>query len=203
MLFSKKKKTQSEHAFTIKKEIKLGGKEFIQTQYATEHYVVTEFNGKLTFFSAEDGKTYKVYKRNEKLKLIDNSMQEKQMEQAKTVMGNISVSEIEGSKVISGFASKGIKIKNDSELVVINGELYKTTISGIEKTAISKQAKLEEKLSPFSLNILENEMASSLNMHIVAQGVEQKQEVTLLSVKSSIEDLEYFDRMLSYKIDKK
>ena len=52
-IFSKKEALKSEHCYTIKKHIVMGGKTMTQTQFATEHYVISEAEGKLMYFSSK------------------------------------------------------------------------------------------------------------------------------------------------------
>ena len=93
-----------------------------------------------------------------------------------------------------------MQIKNDSQVVVLTGEIYKSSIDGIDKTALPKLHLNDEKMSPFSFNLANNEIVSLLNFHVVAQGVEQKQQVTLLSVDDSIENIDFYDEISLYKI---
>jgi len=89
----KDKKTNIQTILKLKYKISFNDKEIEQTQYLTDNYVLTEINNKKILYISQNDKQYVVDTENKQLKELDLSNQMIQMNQLKSMIGEITINE--------------------------------------------------------------------------------------------------------------
>lgn len=196
----RKKNKKSEYRYTIKNKINIQDKELFQYQYATEHYVVTELNGKIMFFSKEENDNFMVDEEHKVLKPIDLSAQKDQIKQFKTLIGDVQIIKNENSETILGLPTSLISLDNNSEQIKLQGNINIISLKGLEDTSFALMRAKEDCTKLFNLPLEQNELIARLSVIINAGDTAQTQNTELLSFESEIENFQKYDDYLNYKI---
>ena len=188
--------------YTIKTKVTVKDKELIQTQYITEHFIVTEINGKKLIFIP--GNTlFSVNAENKKLKEIDISSQAEQINKVKTMLGELKSENINESKDIAGYKTKGIKVYNvNNDAVKFSMNTVFAKVPGIEKTVYPEFMKLEQDKQLVNLNLEPDEIIASMSSEMYIQGnLVQKQSIEIIDIETDLDDNEEFYEYLNYSYE--
>ncbi|NOQ24280.1 MAG: hypothetical protein GQ564_02860 [Bacteroidales bacterium] len=183
----------------IKTKVSIKDKELIQIQYITDHFIVTELNGrKLIFISGNT--LFFVDIENKSLKEIDISSQVEQINKVKAILGELKIESINKTEDIAGYKTKGLKvynINNDAVKFLMNTAYAK--IPGIEETVYPEFMKIEQGKQLVNLDIEQDEVLASMSSEIYMQGnLVQEQSMEIIDIKTDLEDNEKFYEYLSY-----
>ena len=185
--------------YSIKTKISIKDKEFIQTQYITDNFIVTEINGQKLIFIL--GNTlFSVNTENKSLKEIDISLQAEQINKVKTMLGELKTESINKSEDILDYKTKGINVYNiNNENLKFSMNAIFAKVPGIEKTAYPEFMKIEQSKQLVNLDIGQNEIIASMSSEIYVQGnLAQKQSIEIIDIETDLEDNEEFYEYLTY-----
>lgn len=185
--------------YKIKTKVSVKEKELIQTQYITEHFIVTEINGEKLIFIP--GNTlFSVNTENKSLKEIDISSQAEQINKVKTMLGELKTESINESKDIKDYKAREIKVFNiNNDAVKFSMNTVFAKIPGIEKTVYPEFMKFEQSKQLVNLDIEQNEIIASMSSEIYIQGnLAQKQSMEIIDIETDLEDNEEFYEYLTY-----
>jgi hypothetical protein len=199
-LFARPRRVASQATYTLRSVVRVHNQEIHQTQLATEHYVITRLERGLLLFWAERGERFEVDTAQRRLRPLDLSAQQAQIERLRPLVGRIRITRGEGEERVEGFACHHYSIHNESAQIVLAGEAYVTRVPGLERTALAADRELDARGQLLSLPLAADEVMVLSTSKTLSQGFEQSQSHRLLSVEPSIEELERFDEVLSYRV---
>lgn len=199
-LFSKPKTVESKVAFTIGIDVQVGEQTIRQTQYLTEHYVVTEVSRNTILFWPEKGERYLVDRAGKELRRMDLSQQRSQMAKLKEMVGEVAISAGDEEVEVGEHRCRRYAFQANSPALVASGEVYSARFPGLERTALQQERELDAATQPFALPLEPGEFPVSSSTRTLAQGFEQNQTTRLAEMRSGIEALDEMDRFLTYKI---
>lgn len=198
-LFSRPRQVASQVTYTVRSVVRIHNHEFTQTQLATENYVVTKLDRALLLFWAERGARFQVDTVQRRLKPLDLSGQQAQLERLRPLVGKVHITR-GGEERVEGFDCHHYSIHNESAQIVLAGEAYVTRVPGLERTVLAADRELEAQSQLLRIPLQPDELIVLSTSKTLSQGFEQSHSQRLLSVEPSVEELESFDELLSYRI---
>lgn len=184
---------------TIKTKISIKDKELEQIQHITDHFIVTELNGKKMLFIPSN-QLFSVNIENKSLKEINISQQVEQISKVKTMLGELKEESIDEPKNIAGFNSFGKKIYSiENNTIKLLMDVYIASIPGLEKTVFPEFSKFEQSKQLANLSLQPNEFIVSTTSEIYMQeNLAQKQSMEIINIETDLDDNEEFYEYLTY-----
>jgi hypothetical protein len=198
--FSRPRPVRSEVGLIVRSAMKIHTRELVQTQYLSEHYVLTELERMLLLFWPERGRRFAVDRVRRELKPLDVSAQLAQAAQLRAAIGEVRMEPAEGEEEIAGFTCRRLVMRNESPVIVLEGELCYTRLPRLADTAIAREREFDAALQPFAAPLAPDELVVRSTMRLLARGFEQSQRTELQAVETRPEGFEELDRILTYTL---
>ena len=177
-------------------ELNIQGNSIIQKMYFTENWVFTEVVNKKILYLSHKDKEYTVNTETQTLEVFDVSMQIKQLEHAKSMIGVLEILEKHENEI------KHISIKNTAESPVkLVVDLQIEKYIGIDKTAYSKFNEYQQKVQLFKINLLHDEIITSTTSFFSTYNQIQKTKMKLVEISNKSDYLNEIENYCKYKID--
>ena len=137
------KAVRSTVAVTLASELQVHTQTVRQTQFATEHYVLTQLDRQLILFRADRGERFLVDREARQLKRIDVSAQLAQIEQLRGVVGEVHVSRDDTGEEVDGRRCRLVSFENTSNQIALSGESHIARVAGLGETALQHERALD------------------------------------------------------------
>ena len=199
-LFSRPAPVRSEVGLIVRNSLLIHTQQLVQTQYLSEHYVLTDVGRMLMLYWPERGQRFVVDRAKQELKALDVSPQLAQVAQLKPALGEVKIERMEGEEEIGGFACRRLRAHNENAAIVFSGELFYTRVPELGDTALGRERELDERLQPFAMPLAADEIVVRSTMKMLARGFEQNQRTDLLGVESKVDAFEELDRIVSFRV---
>jgi hypothetical protein len=199
-LFSRPTPVRSEVGLIVRNSMTIHTQQLVQTQYLSEHYVLTDVGRMLVLYWPERGQRFSVDRARQELKPLDVSPQLAQVAQLRPALGEVTIERVEGEEEIGGYPCRRLAAHNENAAIVFSGELFYTRIPELGDTALAKEREFDAALQPFAMPIAGDEIVVRSTLRMLAKGFEQNQRTELLGVEAKPEELQELDRILSFKV---
>ncbi|MCF6184280.1 MAG: hypothetical protein L3J56_06585 [Bacteroidales bacterium] len=192
-----KKQTKSKTCIKATYKLTINNKQIEQTHHFTENYVYTEAGGKKIIFLPEKGEQYIIDTENKKLKELDISAQMMQINQLKSMIGEISKEEKTENNI------RHISMQNNSENPAqLNVNLQAVKFVGLKNTMYQRFGEFQESTQMVGLNLKANEIIKLSETVFTINGQEQKTKLELVNIENYTDDISEIDAYYNYKIAK-
>ena len=199
-LFSRPAPVRSEVGLIVRNSMTIHTQQLVQTQYLSEHYVLTDVGRMLMLYWPERGQRFVVDRAREELKPLDLSAQLAQVAQLRPAIGEVKVERLEGEEEVAGYSCRRLRARNENSAIVFGGELLCTRIPELADTALGREREFDERLQAFVMPLAADEIVVRSTMKMLARGFEQNQRTELLGLESRPEEFAELDRILSFKV---
>jgi hypothetical protein len=199
-LFSRPARVRSEVGLIVRNSMTIHTQELVQTQYLSEHYVLTDVGRMLMLYWPERNQRFVVDRAKRELKTLDTSAQLAQVAQLKPALGEVKIERVEGEEEIDGYTCRRLQARNENAAIVFSGELFCTRLPELAGTALGREREFDERLQAFAMPLAADEIVVRATMKMLARGFEQNQRTDLLGVESRLEEFAELDRILSFKV---
>ena len=199
-LFSRPAAVRSEVGLIVRNSMTIHTQQLVQTQYLSEHYVLTDVGRMLMLYWPEQGRRFVVDRAKRELKALDTSAQLAQVAQLKPALGEVRIERLEGEEEVAGYTCRRVRASNENAAIVFGGELFCTRIPELADTALGREREFDEKLQAFAMPLAADEIVVRSTMKMLARGFEQNQQTELLGVEHALDQFAELDRILSFKV---
>ena len=199
-LFSRTRPARTEAGVVVRNSVTMHTQQLVQTQYLSEHYVLTDVGRMLLLFWPERGQRLVVDRARQELKPLDLSPQAAQAAQLRRALGEIRIESPEGEEEIGGYTCRRLRMQNENAAIVVHGDLFCARIPELADTALGKEREFDTTLQPFVMPLADDEIVVRSTMRMLAQAVEQDQRTELLGVDRTADDFAELDRILTFKV---
>lgn len=199
-LFSRPAPVRSEVGLIVRNSLTIHTQQLVQTQYLSEHYVLTDVGRMLMLYWRERGQRYVVDRAKQELKPLDVSPQLAQVAQLRPALGEVRIDRVDGEEEVGGYPCRRLRAHNENAAIVFTGELFYTRVPELADTALGAEREFDEKLQAFAMPIAADEIVVRSTMKMLARGFEQNQRTELLGLESRPEEFEELDRILAFKL---
>jgi hypothetical protein len=199
-LFSRPSAVRTEAGLIVRTSMTIHTQQLVQTQYLSEHYVLTEVGRMTMLYWPERGRRFVVDRGKKELKALDVSTQLAQVAQIKPALGAVKLETAEGEEEIAGFTCRRLTMRNENASIVLNGEMYYTRIPELAETALGSEREYDVALTPFTTPLAPDELVVRSTMKMLARGFEQNQQTELLGLDRRAEAFEELDEIIGYKV---
>ena len=199
-LFSRPAPVRTAVGLIVRNSMTIHTQQLVQTQYLSEHYVLTDVGRMLMLYWPERGARYVVDRAKQELKALDVAPQLAQVAQLKPALGEVKIERLDGEEEVGGYLCHRLRAHNENAAIVFSGELHCARIPELADTALAREREFDEKLQAFAMPLAADEIVVRSTMKMLARGFEQNQQTELLGVESGPEEFAELDRVLSFKV---
>lgn len=179
-------------------KIIINEREIIQNQYITDRYAYIENGGKKALFLPKKKKQYLIDTEIEQLKEIDLSAQTMQVNQIKSMIGEINATIINDTTSCNGNFKQFHLSNTDTYPVKFNAEIHVSEYPGLEKTIYHEFNAFQADLQLFKIDLKSNEIVSYLESVLTINGMEQKSIIELVSIITKTKTINEIDTYLGW-----
>ncbi len=187
--------------FRIDCKISVMEKEYMQSQYISDDFIIIEIKGKKMIFM-QDNTIYSVDTTNKILKVIDVTHQLEQINTMRSMLKDLKTEKLNGNKKILNYTAKLIKAYNKSEdlSLIMNASIIQ--VDGIEKTVYPDFMRFEQNRQLVNLGLAQCEIIAEMNSEIYLQGnLVQKQSMEIIEIETNLEDNVEFYEYFTYSYE--
>ncbi|MBW3630934.1 MAG: hypothetical protein KY464_16785 [Gemmatimonadetes bacterium] len=199
-IFSRPLPVRTGTGLIARSAVTVQAQQIVQTQYLSEHYVLTSVGSLLVLFWADRAQRFRVDRAREELKRIDVAAQLREVAEVRTSLGEMRVEREPCEERVAGRACTRLVVRNENAAIVLDGEIYCTRVPELAHTALARERELDTALQPFTPPLAPDEIAVRSTMRLLARGFEQNQQTELLGLEPDVAQFVEFDRILTFRV---
>jgi hypothetical protein len=187
-------------AYLIRSKISFHGEHFVQTQYVTDRYAVTEMRGVIVLFSAAEGRRFTVDPTRRRLIPQDLSVQRAEVERLRAALGEVVVEPSAGAEDVLGYPCEHFAVRNARAEMVVSADVYCARIEGLGCTVLAQEREFERMFQPLSVPLADDQIIVRARTVVVARDFEHRQAVELAGIEAASSPMDRLEEYLLYPV---